>query len=83
VTLVADSLRKSDSKEEALKVVSGLESYNISNIKSSTPIHTALTFKEQTKVKKLELREKRLAQTHHSIQHIEGCDLFFFPKITH
>jgi hypothetical protein len=39
------------------------------------PIHTALIFKEQAKIKEIGLREKGLAQPHYSIQHIEGYDL--------
>jgi hypothetical protein len=41
-------------------------------------MHTALIFKEQAKVKNLELREKGLAQPHYSIQHIEGYDLLCY-----
>jgi hypothetical protein len=41
-------------------------------------MHTALIFKEQEKVKELELREKGLAQLHYSIQHIEGYDLLCY-----
>jgi hypothetical protein len=44
-------------------------------------MHTALIFKEQAKVKELELREKGLAQHHYSIQHIEGCDLLCYKDI--
>jgi hypothetical protein len=48
-------------------------------------MHTALIFKEQTKIKGL--REKGLAQPDYSIQHIEGYDLLcykekiYFPQL--
>jgi hypothetical protein len=42
------------------------------------PMHTALIFKEQAKVKELGLREKGLAQPHYSIQHIEGYDILCY-----
>jgi hypothetical protein len=57
-------------EEEVLTLLSGSEKNIISNIKF--PIHTALIFKEQAKVKEPELREKVLAQPHYSIQHIEA-----------
>jgi hypothetical protein len=38
-------------------------------------MHTALIFKEQSKLKKLVLRDKGLAQPHDSIQYIEGLPL--------
>jgi hypothetical protein len=41
-------------------------------------VHTALIFKEQTKVKGL--IEKGLAQPHYSIQHIEGYDLICYKE---
>jgi hypothetical protein len=41
-------------------------------------MHTALIFKEQAKVKGL--REKGLAQSHYSIQHIEGYDLLYYKE---
>jgi hypothetical protein len=41
-------------------------------------MQTALIFKEQAKVKEPGLREKRLAQPHYSIQHIEGYDLLCY-----
>jgi hypothetical protein len=56
-----------------LLLQSGSENNSISNIKLIIPIHTALIFKEQAKVKGL--REKGLSQPHYSIQHIEGYDL--------
>jgi hypothetical protein len=37
-------------------------------------MYTALIFKEHAKVKESGLREKDLAQSHYSIQHIEGYD---------
>jgi hypothetical protein len=39
------------------------------------PMHTALIFKKQAKVKGLELSEKDLAQHHYSIQHIEEYEI--------
>jgi hypothetical protein len=62
-------------KEEVLTILSGSENNSISSIKSSIPMHTALIFKEQGKVKDIRLREKGLAQPNYSIQHIEGYDL--------
>jgi hypothetical protein len=72
-----DSLKiQEEEGEEVLTFPSGSESNIISNMK--LPIHTALIFKEQAKVKELELREKGLAQPHYSIQHIEGYDLLCY-----
>jgi hypothetical protein len=70
-----DSLKIQDNTEEVSTLLSGSENNSISNIKLTILIHTALIFKEQTKVKDIELREKGLAQPHYSIQHIEGYDL--------
>jgi hypothetical protein len=53
-----------------LTLISGSENNSISNIKS--PMHTALIFKEQAKVKEPGIRKKGLAQPHYSIQHFEG-----------
>jgi hypothetical protein len=61
-------------EEEVLKLLSGSENSSIRNIKF--PMHTALIFKEQEKVKAL--REKGLTQPHYSIQHIEGYDLLCY-----
>jgi hypothetical protein len=68
-----DSLKiqEEDAEEEVLTILSGSENNSISNIKYR--MHTALIFKEQTKVKGL--RETGFAQPHYSIQHIEGYDL--------
>jgi hypothetical protein len=41
---------------------------------------TALIFKQQAKVKGQGFREKRLAQPHYSIQHIEGYDLLSYKE---
>jgi hypothetical protein len=71
-----DSLKIQE--EEVLTLLSGPENNSISNIKLTTPIHTALIFKEQTKVKEPGLRDKGLAQPHYSIQHIEGYDLLCY-----
>jgi hypothetical protein len=75
--LVIDSL-KIQEEEEVLTILSGSENNSINNIKSTIPMHTALIFKVQTKVKEIELREKRLSQPHYSIQHIEGYDLLCY-----
>jgi hypothetical protein len=81
VVTVADALSHLDidslkiQEEETLRLLSGSEDNSISNIKSTMPMHTALIFKEQTKVKDTGLREKGLAKSHYSIQHIEGYDL--------
>jgi hypothetical protein len=42
------------------------------------PMHTALIFKEQAKVKGL--RQKGFAPPHYSIQHIEGYDILFYKN---
>jgi hypothetical protein len=66
--VVADALSRLDidslkiQEEELLTILSGSENNCISNIKFPIPMHTALIFKEQAKVKNLELREKSLAQ---------------------
>jgi hypothetical protein len=81
VANVADSLSRLDiyslkiqeQTEEVLTLLSGSENNSISNIKLTIPIHTSLIFKEQAKVKGL--REKGLAQSPYSIQHIEGYDI--------
>jgi hypothetical protein len=71
--IAIDSLKIQE--EEALTLLSGSENNSISNIKYTIPIHTALTFKEQAKVKYTRLRDKGLTQTHYSIHHFEGYDL--------
>jgi hypothetical protein len=82
VAAVADALSCLDidslkiEEEEVLTLLSGSENNSISNIKF--PMHTALIFKEQAKVKGL--REKGLAQPHYSIQHIEGYDLLCYKE---
>jgi hypothetical protein len=72
-----DSL-KIQEEEEALTLLSGSENNSISNIKLIILMHTALIFKQQAKVKNVELREKGLAQPHYSIQHIEGYDILWY-----
>jgi preprotein translocase subunit SecA len=67
-------------EEEVLTILSGSENNSISNIKSTIPMHNALIFKEQEKVKKTGLREKGLAQPHDSIQDIEGYDLLCYKE---
>jgi hypothetical protein len=82
--VVTDSLSRLDidslkiQEEEVLTLLSGSENNSISNIKF--PMHTALIFKEQAKVKETRLREKGLAQPHYSIQHIEGDDLLCYKE---
>jgi hypothetical protein len=85
--VVADALSRLDidslkiQEEEVLTLLSGSESSSISNIKSSIPMHTALIFKEQAKMKDIKrLREKGLAQPHHSIQNIEVYDLLCYKE---
>jgi hypothetical protein len=79
--VVADALSRLDidslkiQEEEVLTLLSGSENNSISNIKLMIPMHTALIFKEQAKIKEPGLREKGLDQPHYSIQHIEGYDL--------
>jgi hypothetical protein len=78
VATVVDALSRLDidslkiQEEEVLTLLSGSENISISNIKSTSPMHTAWIFKEQAKVKNIALRERGLAQPHYSIQHIEG-----------
>jgi hypothetical protein len=67
-------------EEEVLTLLSGSENNSISNVKLTIPMHTALIFKEQAKVKELGLREKGLAQCYYSIQHIEGYDLLCYKE---
>jgi hypothetical protein len=73
-----DSLKIQEGTEEVLTFLSGSENNSISNIKLAIPIHTALIFKEQAKVKDVRVREKGLAETHYSIQHIEGYHLPYY-----
>jgi hypothetical protein len=83
---VADDLSRFDidslkiQEEEVLTLLSGSENNNISNIKWTIPMHTALIFKEQAILKEPGLKEKGLAQPHYSIQHIEGYDLLSYKK---
>jgi hypothetical protein len=46
-----DSLKIQETSEELLTLLSGSEINSIKNIKSTIPMHTALIFKEQAKVK--------------------------------
>jgi hypothetical protein len=84
--VVADALSHLDidsldiQEEEVLTLLSGSENNSISNIQLTIPMHNALIFKEQAKVKELELREKGLDQPHYSIQHIEGYDLLCYKQ---
>jgi hypothetical protein len=84
--VVADALSRLDidsleiQEEEVLTLLSGSENNSISKIQLTIPMHNALIFKEQAKVKELELREKGLSQPHYSIQHIEGYDLLFYKQ---
>jgi hypothetical protein len=61
-------------------LLSGSQNNSISNIK--LPVHTALIFKEQAKVKDKRSREKGLAQPHYSIQHTEGYDILCYKDNT-
>jgi hypothetical protein len=72
------SLKIQEVAQEALSLLSGSENNSISNIKCTLPMHTALIFKEQAKVKEPEIREKGFAQPHYSIQQIEGYDLLCY-----
>jgi hypothetical protein len=63
-----------------LTLLSGSENNSISNIKLTTPMHTALIFKEQAKVKETGLRKKGLSQPHYSIQHIEAYGLLCYKE---
>jgi hypothetical protein len=86
VATVADALSCLDidslmiQEEEVLTLLSGFENSSISNINPIIPMHTALIFKEQAKVKGLRFREKCLAQPHYSMQHIEGYDLLCYKE---
>jgi hypothetical protein len=81
VGTVADTLSHLDidslkiQEEEVLTLLSESENSSTSNIKTIIPMHTALIFKEQAKVKDIGFRQKGLTQHHYSIQHIEGYDL--------
>jgi hypothetical protein len=76
-----DSLKiEEEETEEVLKLLSGSENNSIININYTIPMHTALIFKEQAKVKDQGLREKGLAKSHYSIQQIEGYDLLFYKE---
>jgi hypothetical protein len=84
VDALADALSRLDidslkiQEEEVLTLLSGSENNSITHIKLIIPMHNALIFKEQAKVKGL--REKGLAQPHYSIQHIEGYDLLCYKE---
>jgi hypothetical protein len=73
-----DSLEIQEEIQEVSKLLSGSENNSISSIKF--PMHIALIFKEQAKVKEPGLREKGLAQPHYSIQHIEGYNLLCYKE---
>jgi hypothetical protein len=53
-----DSLKIQEDGEETWTLLSGSEKNCISNITSTIPMHTALIFKEQGKVKELGFRKK-------------------------
>jgi hypothetical protein len=84
VAVVADALSHHDIDSlkiqvgEVLTLLPGSENNSISSFILSIPMHTALIFKEQAKVKGL--REKGLAQRHYLIQHIEGYDLLCYKE---
>jgi hypothetical protein len=76
-----DSLKiQKEETKEVLTLLSRSEDNSISNIKWTIPMHNALIFKEQAKVKDTGLREKGLAQFHDSMQHIEGYDLLCYKE---
>jgi hypothetical protein len=83
---IADALSSLDidslkiQEEEVLTLLLGSENNSISNIEFTIPMHTALIFKEEAKVKVTELREKCIAQPYYSIQHIEGYDLLCYKE---
>jgi hypothetical protein len=89
LSFVEDSLSSLDidilkiqEEEGTIKHLSGSENSSTSNIKSVTSMHTALIFKEQAKVKEPRLREKGLAQHHHSEYNILKGVILFVTKIT-
>jgi hypothetical protein len=58
-----DSLKIQEETQKLLTLLSGSENNSISNIKCTIPMHTALIFKEQAKVKETGFREKGLSST--------------------
>jgi hypothetical protein len=78
VLIEIDSLKIQEETEEVFTLLLGSDNNRIINIKSIIPMHTALIFKEQAKVKEPGLREKDLAPPHYSIQHIEMKGMIFF-----
>jgi Integrase zinc binding domain len=64
---------KIQEEEEALAILSESENSSI-----KLPMHTALIFKEQTRVNGLREKEKGLSQLHYSMQHIEGYNLLCY-----
>jgi hypothetical protein len=86
VNTVADALSCLDidslkiQEEEVLTLLSGSENIIISYIKLTVPMHASLFFKEEEQEKVKGLREKCLAQPHHSIQNIEGYDLLCYKE---
>jgi hypothetical protein len=84
--VVAEALSRLDidslkiQEEEVLTLLLGSENNKINNIKLTIPMHTALIFKEQAKVKHTGLREMGLAQPHYSIQYIERYDLLCYKE---
>jgi hypothetical protein len=78
LTFDIDRLKIQEEAQEVLTYHSGSENNSISNTKLTTPMHTALIFKEQAKVMETRLREKGLAQPNYSIQQIEGYDLLCY-----
>jgi hypothetical protein len=70
-----DSLKIQE--EKVLTLLSGSENNIIRNFNLIIPMHTALIFKGQEKLKGF--REKGLAQSHYSMQPIKGM-IFFATK---
>jgi hypothetical protein len=84
VTVIAEVLSCLDidslniQEKEVLTLLSWSENSSINNIKFQ--MHTTLIFKEQAKVKEPGLSKMGLAQSHYSIQHIEGYDLLCYKE---
>jgi hypothetical protein len=77
---VADALSRLDIDSLKIQEEEALALLSLSAVKSTAPMHIALIFKEQAKVKEPRVREKGLAQPLYSIQHIEGYDLLCYKE---
>jgi hypothetical protein len=74
-----DSLKIQEEIEELLTLLSGSENNSIINIRLTIPMHTALIFKEQARVKEPGLREKVLANLITQYSMLKGI-IFFATK---